>query len=38
MPPYVEAALPEKDAADIYAFIASLPKPPDVKSVPILNN
>ena len=38
MPPYVEATLPEKDAADIYAFIASLPKPPDAKSIPILNN
>jgi mono/diheme cytochrome c family protein len=38
MPPYVETALPEKDAADIYAFIGTLPKPPDVKSVPILNN
>jgi len=37
MPPYVEAALPEKDVADIYAFVASLPPPPDVKSIPILN-
>lgn len=38
MPPYVETALPEKDAADIYAFIATLPKPPDAKSISILNN
>src|SRR5258705_4893170 len=38
MPPYVEAALPEKDATDIYAYVASLPRPPDVKSIPILNN
>ena len=38
MPPYVEAALSAKDAADIYAFVAGLPPPPDVKSIPILNN
>ena len=37
MPPYVAAALPDRDVADIYAFIASLPPPPDVKSIPILN-
>jgi mono/diheme cytochrome c family protein len=37
MPPYVEAALPEKDVADIYAFVSSLPPPPDLKSIPILN-
>ena len=38
MPPYVEAALPEQDVADIYAYVSSLPAPPDVKSIPILNN
>ena len=37
MPPYVEAVLPEKDVVDIYAYIASLPPPPDLKSIPILN-
>jgi mono/diheme cytochrome c family protein len=36
MPPYVESALPEKDVADIYAYIASLPPPPDVATIPIL--
>jgi hypothetical protein len=36
MPPYVASALPDKDVADIYAYIASLPKPPDVKSIPLL--
>jgi mono/diheme cytochrome c family protein len=37
MPPYVEAALPDKDVADIFAFVESLPPPPDVKSIPLLN-
>src|SRR5262245_37567057 len=37
MPPYVEAALPDKDVADIFAFVESLPPPPDPKSIPILN-
>jgi mono/diheme cytochrome c family protein len=38
MPPYVAAVLSDKDATDIYAFIASLPAPPDVKSIPLLND
>jgi len=37
MPPYVASVLPDKDVADIYAFVASLPPPPDAKSIPILN-
>jgi mono/diheme cytochrome c family protein len=37
MPPYVAAVLPDKDVADIFAFVASLPRPPDAKSIPILN-
>jgi mono/diheme cytochrome c family protein len=37
MPPYVAAALPDKDVADIFAFVASLPPPPDAKSIPLLN-
>ena len=37
MPPYVASVLPDKDVADIFAFIASLPPPPDAKSIPILN-
>ena len=36
MPPYVASALPDRDVADIYAYIASLPPPPDVKTIPIL--
>ena len=38
MPPYVESALPEKDVADIFAFVESLPPPPDAKTIPLLNN
>lgn len=38
MPPYEAPILPDKDAADIYAYLQSLPKPPAVKDVPLLNN
>ena len=38
MPPYVAPALTDQDVADIYAYVAGLPPPPDVKSIPILNN
>lgn len=37
MPPYVASVLPDRDVADIYAFVSSLPRPPDAKSIPILN-
>ncbi|HXJ00506.1 MAG TPA: c-type cytochrome [Micropepsaceae bacterium] len=37
MPPYVESAMPDQQVADIHAFVSSLPPPPDVKSIPILN-
>ena len=37
MPPYVEAVLPDKDVADIFAFVSCLAPPPDVKSIPLLN-
>lgn len=33
MPPYTEKVVPAQDLADIYAFVKSLPKPPDVKSL-----
>jgi mono/diheme cytochrome c family protein len=38
MPPYVPAVLSDQDATDIFAYIASLPPPPDVKTIPALNN
>jgi len=38
MPPYVEAVVSDRDAGDIYAFIASLPPPRDVKDIPLLRD
>jgi mono/diheme cytochrome c family protein len=36
MPPYREGILPSADLADIYAYLQSVPKPPDVNSIPLL--
>ncbi len=36
MPPYREAILSDADLADIYAYMQSIPKPPDVSSIPLL--
>ena len=38
MPPYVAAVVSDLEATDIYAFIKGLPPPPDVKTIPALNN
>ena len=37
MPPYPEKILPEADIADIHAYLASVPKPADYKTIPLLN-
>jgi mono/diheme cytochrome c family protein len=37
MPPYSEKILSDANLADIYAYLQSVPRPPDVKSVPLLN-
>jgi hypothetical protein len=37
MPPYRETVLSNEDLADIYAYLESLPKPADYKSIPLLN-
>jgi mono/diheme cytochrome c family protein len=37
MPVYVESVLSNQDVADIFAYIHSLPPPPDLKSIRILN-
>jgi mono/diheme cytochrome c family protein len=37
MPPYPEAILPNEDVADIHAYLESIPKPKDHKSIPLLN-
>ncbi|HET9834313.1 MAG TPA: cytochrome c [Vicinamibacterales bacterium] len=36
MPPYTTKSIPDKDLADIYAFLQSLPTPPAVDSIPAL--
>ena len=37
MPSYREAVLSNSDLADIHAYLASVPKPADYKSIPLLN-
>ena len=37
MPPYRKEILSDADLADIYAYLQSIPQPPDVKNVPLLN-
>ena len=37
MPPYSEKILPDADLADIYAYLQSVPKPADYKTIKLLN-
>ena len=37
MPPYTSKAVPDKDLADIYAYLKSIPMPPKGKDIPLLN-
>jgi mono/diheme cytochrome c family protein len=37
MPPYREEVLPNEDLADIHAYLQSIPKAPDYKTIPLLN-
>src|SRR5213083_2781160 len=36
MPPYTAKVVSDQQAADIFAFLQSLPKPPSVESIPLL--
>ena len=36
MPPYSDKILSDGDLADIYAYLQSIPKPPDVNGIPLL--
>jgi ubiquinol-cytochrome c reductase cytochrome c subunit len=36
MPPYRVEVLPEADLADIHAYLSSVPKPTDYKTIPLL--
>jgi ubiquinol-cytochrome c reductase cytochrome c subunit len=37
MPPYRDTILTNGDLEDIYAYLQSIPKPPDTKTIPLLN-
>lgn len=37
MPPYMEPVLSDAEIADIHAYLQSVPKSPDYKSIPLLN-
>lgn len=36
MPPYTLKSIPDKDLVDIYAFLQSLPAPPEASSIAVL--
>jgi mono/diheme cytochrome c family protein len=36
MPPYTTNVLSDQQLADIYAFLRTVPKPPDVSTIPLL--
>jgi ubiquinol-cytochrome c reductase cytochrome c subunit len=38
MPPYEAALVSDRQVADIYAYLASLPKPPDPKTLRLLQD
>ena len=38
MPPYTSKVLTDAEVADIYSFLKSLPPPPSVKDIPLLND
>lgn len=37
MPPYREKVLSDADLADLYAYLRSIPKAPDLKTIPLLD-
>ena len=37
MPPYSEKILPNADVADMHAYLATIPKPKDAKTIPLLS-
>src|SRR4051794_41324123 len=37
MPPYSEKILPNGELEDIHAYLSSIPKPKDAKSIPLLS-
>ena len=37
LPPYEAAIVSDQQLADIYAYLQTIPKPPDYKTIPLLN-
>ena len=37
MPPYTAKMMPDKEVGDIYAYLATIPAPPEVNSIPLLS-
>lgn len=37
MPPYTEKVMSDQEVADVYAYLKSVPRSPDLKSIPLLN-
>ena len=37
MPPYTKKVVSDRELADIYAYLQTVPQPPPAKSIPILN-
>jgi mono/diheme cytochrome c family protein len=38
MPPYTRVVMSDKDVADIYAYLKTLPEPPKLADIPILQH
>ena len=38
MPPYTAKVISDKEVADIYAFLSTIPSPPAANTIPILNH
>ena len=38
MPPFTAKVLTDQQAADIYSYVSTFPKPPDPKTIPLLQN
>src|SRR5258708_372151 len=37
MPPYSSKIMPDSEVADVRAYLATIPEPPPVKNIPLLN-
>jgi mono/diheme cytochrome c family protein len=38
MPPFTAKVLSDQQVADIYSYVQTFPKPPDPKTIPLLQN